>query len=590
MLVWIGLSAALAQDPLREAFKHPGAPRVVESEGRSRLPGWDVERYGIALALDPGARVAVGRVTIDAVPLLAEPGPVVLDAEGPTVTAVTVDGDEAVWTAADGEVTIEVPAAAVQIEVEYTTNGAADDDFLGLFWGRPIWTQNEPNGARTWLPVVDDPAEKAKVSWTIVTPGDQKAVANGIFVGQSDLPDGRVAWEYELDEPIPPYLMALMVTDYEVVVDETDEVTVESWGYPDRAEPLALGVGDTGAMIGHFGDLWGPYPFPLYRNVMTPIQGGMEHPTATSFGADNLGEPGVELLNAHEVAHHWWGNDVTCASWDEIWLNEGFATYGEVLWVEETRGEEEAATYRRVLRDSYHAWKPFEGDSPLYAPTFMWGGTVYDKGALVVHQLREVVGEVAFVDGLRAYREAHHFDVATSEDLREAMEGASGQDLGWFFDQWVYRGGDPDLVVGVRSTEMLDGTWQVDVHVRQTGDAWRFPARWNLVLDDGTALPAREWVEGGDQVWSTCTGAPAADLEFDPGEDLLYASLAYDDAAFAPAELACGRTGWVGGGRACATTPSGSPLGQGGALLAAAAYLFRRSRVARASATRGSSG
>ncbi len=272
----------------------------------------------------------------------------------------------------------------------------------------------------------------------------------------------------------------------------------------------------------------------------------MEHTTATSFG-ENLIWHGdyAMIVNAHELGHQWWGDYVTCAEWEEIWLNEGFASYTEALWLEYEWGEEWLAYYVwEDQRASYLSWKDYEGEFSLYDPDYMWGGTVYDKGSFVVHMLRFVMGDDAFFEGLRLYADNHAHDAATTEDLRAAMESIHGVDLSWFFDQWVYRAGDPSYRIGLTNTELEDGSWQVDVHVEQTaGDTWSMPVEWLLVMDDGSTVYDLQWVEGEYSAHSSCHDQPAHTIDFSPDAHLLYDLLEHDMDGYEPAEIVCGEPG-----------------------------------------------
>jgi hypothetical protein len=211
-------------------------------------------------------------------------------------------------------------------------------------------------------------------------------------------------------------------------------------------------------MIGAFEDRFGPYPFPGEKYGMAEFSwgGAMEHQTLTSYGEYAVdGWDTNDWIVAHELAHHWWGNRVTLASWEHIWLNEGFARFSEALWYESLGG---IKGYRDWMREM---WRPtFPG--ALVPPDYLFNSTVYMKGAWVLHMLRGIVGDPVFFTALRSYGDRHAFANATTDDLIAVFEEAAGSDLGWFFEPWVYGTGRP----------IYDATWEVIEGTELTLDLW----------------------------------------------------------------------------------------------------------------------
>jgi aminopeptidase N len=509
---------------------------------------WDLTHYDIALELDPDRREISGDILATAQARVDGPGELVLHATDPTIVAVEVDGTAAGHRRSGDELRVTVPAGlsagdSVGVRVRYTAPGTTDSGEHGLHWGDPIYSFSEPEGARDWLVVYDAPADKATMTMAVTAPADLVVVSNGERTAIDEPGDGTRTWRFDFPWPIATYLIVVNAGDFEEQVDSSGAVPVHTWA-SSRDMPQAMSVfGETPAMIEHLSSLFGAYPFSRYGNVLVPFGGAMEHTTATSFG-ENLIWHGdyARIVNVHELGHQWWGDWVTCAEWEEIWLNEGFASYSEALWVEHEYGEDGLAWYVwDDQRESYMAWKEYEGEFALYDPDYMWGGTVYDKGSFVLHMLRFVLGDDAFFAGLARYGEAHGHDVATTEDLRAAMEAEHGDDLDWFFDEWVYRAGEPSYRVGVTNTPLEDGTWQVDVHVAQTArDTWAMPVEWLLVMQDGQTVYDLQWVEGEASVHSSCHDQPADSIDFSPYAHLLYGELEHDMDGFEPADIVCG--------------------------------------------------
>jgi aminopeptidase N len=557
VLLPIGIALANPTLPLaydRGVFRHPVALRPA---ARAMQAGWDVQHYDLDVQLDPVAELVTGAITVQLRALADAPGPLLLHADGPAISLLTVDGAAATWQQADDEVWIDPPDGVladqdVTVVVQYTAHGD-DGGGTGLFWGEPTYSLNEPWGARKWLVVYDDPSDKATATWRVTAPADLVVVTNGEPVSDTVDPDsGLRTTVRDFPRPIATYLLVVHAGDLLEHVNEDGTWPVHTWASPELIDQATTDFDTTGDILDHFSALWFDYDWPFYSNIVAPIGGAMEHTTATTFGTDLIGSGVAEWVNVHEVAHHWWGDLVTCATWEDIWLNEGFASYTEALWAEHLGGDASLKAYLGYQQLSYEQWKPIEGDSPLYDPLILFGGTVYDKGSLVLHMLRTVMGDDAFFQGLRDYGALHADSTATTAQFQAAMEGAAGQDLGWFFDQWVYEGGEPDYVVGVVQTAR-SGRWQVDVTVAQDGERpFEMPIEIELELDGGGAESFVMWVEGPETVTSLCLDVEALSITFDPGSDQLYGDLDFDFERFAAQADVCREgLGYAGGGGSC---------------------------------------
>jgi aminopeptidase N len=550
ILLSLALHAAPAVDH-RDILKHPR--RLWEQAPHAPPPpamqaDWDLTHYDIELGLDTYYRRISGDIRATARARVDSPGPLLLHAGDPTISSVEIEGAAAEYSRSGDELWVTMPGGlaegdSVVVRVVYSAPGTTDGSSTGLHWGDPIYSFSEPEGARDWLVVYDAPADKATMTMRITAPEDLFVVSNGTRESIEEPGDGTRSWSFDFPWPIATYQIVVNAGDFDEFVDESGEVPVHTWAETRDMRQAKEVFGDTPEMIEHFSELWVPYPYSHYGNALVPFGGAMEHTTATSFGEDLIWHGDYAMIiNVHELGHQWWGDYVTCAEWEEIWLNEGFASYTEALWLEHAWGEEWLAEYVwEEQRASYLAWHDYEGVFALYDPDYMWGGTVYDKGSFVVHMLRFVLGDDAFFEGLRHYADVHAHDAATTEDLRAAMESVHGADLSWFFDQWVYRAGDPSYRVGISNTPLEDGTWQVDVHVEQTAsETWSMPVEWTLELEDGGSYADEQWVEGAYSVHSRCLDQPAVDLAFSPDANLLYERLVYDLDGFEPAEIVCG--------------------------------------------------
>ncbi len=562
----------------RDILKRPGPSPASGAPTSGPTPpamqaDWDITHYDIALELNPGRQLITGDIQATALARVGSPGSILLHATDPTILSVEIEGVDVSYRRSGDQVTIDVPAGlaegdSVTVRVRYTAPGVpADDPGQGLHWGDPIYSFSEPEGARDWLVVYDAPADKATMELAVTAPQDLTVVCNGERVAIGEPVGGTRTWRFDFPWPIATYLIVVNAGDFDEDLDSSGEVPVYTWASPSDMSQARSVFADTPEMIAHFSQLWLPYPYSSYGNVLVPFGGAMEHTTATSFGQDLIWHGDyASIVNVHELGHQWWGDYVTCAEWEEIWLNEGFASYTEALWVEHTWGEDQLQWYVwEEQRESYMMWKEYEGEFALYDPDYMWGGTVYDKGSFVVHMLRFVLGDDAFFAGLQRYADAHAHDVATTEDLRAAMEAEHGASLDWFFDQWVYRAGEPSYRVGLTNTPLEDGSWQVDVHVEQTGhDTWSMPVEWLLVLQDGSTQYDLQWVEGDYAVSSSCRDQPATTLDFSPYAHLLYGDLDLDLDRYEPAAMVCGDPGPVDTGDSSTPSDTGPDDSVGG--------------------------
>jgi aminopeptidase N len=300
-----------------------------------------------------------------------------------------------------------------------------------------ISSLSEAYGARTWWPCKDAPEDKAdSVDVHFTAPVALTTVSNGKLIGR--VVNGSVAttnWHERY--PIATYLVSVASYPYTVTDDwyrptPTDSMLIRFHNYPESAAGAAAVQAKVKDMIAAFATRFGEYPFiaEKYGHAQFQFGGGMEHQTCTSLGAFN------EFVVAHELAHQWWGDLVTCRDFHHIWLNEGFATYGEALWMEATSGI--AAYHGDIDLNRYLGpgtiWVPDATDENRVFDS----GLSYDKGSWVLHMLRHVLGDATFFDAMRAYHTTWGYQSAVTEDFRDVCEAVSGRDLDAFFQQWIY--------------------------------------------------------------------------------------------------------------------------------------------------------
>jgi len=328
---------------------------------------------------------------------------------------------------------------------------------------------DQPYYSSTWFPCKDLPEDKIdSVDFYITIPDTLVAVSNGLLAETIQNGNGTATFHWQERYPIANYLIFLAVSKYAYREDsytglKGENMPIQFWIFPDQVESAMTTLSMTKDMIHFFSTVFGEYPFikEKYGTVQFLWSGGMEHQTCTSLGSYG------ELLIAHELAHQWWGDMVTCANWRHIWLNEGFARYCEAYWFEHQNGPGSLKVYMDYLN------RPSEWRSNRLLVTdttdvaFIFDRVVYDKGAWVLHMLRKIVGESGFNQILRAYRETYGMSVAQTRDFHHVCESVSGMDLDWFFDKWVYGEGQPHYKFKWQRNRNDNRSWLLDLHIDQ---------------------------------------------------------------------------------------------------------------------------
>ncbi|MGB9664361.1 MAG: M1 family aminopeptidase [Ignavibacteria bacterium] len=314
------------------------------------------------------------------------------------------------------------------------------------------YTMTQPNDARYWFPCYDDPANKAdSIRIRIIVPKDFVATGNGILENVYTAGDSIIFNWFER-HPISTYLIATAATKYSVFTQnytskyppyETFEIQNYQW-QADSSRSVYV-MRNVGLMLEAFETFYGKYPFDKYGHaVVSPFQyGGMEHQTISTIHRNWLNSDAQSGI-AHELAHQWWGDLVTCKTWKDIWLNEGFATFSEDLYREYTQGKDAYFNSMNAKANYYYNYNP---GYPIYNPPQIFNAAIsYYKGALVLNMLRYVLGDSLFFKSLINYRNQFAYSNATTEDLKNIVNQTTSSDYSYFFDQWIYQPNHPSYV------------------------------------------------------------------------------------------------------------------------------------------------
>ena len=334
---------------------------------------------------------------------------------------------------------------------------------------RTFFSDNWPNKARNWLPLVDHPYDKATSDFIIVAPNHYQVISNGLLVEETNLDKNLKKTHWRQSVPISCWLYAIGVAEFAVdYVDYFEGKSIQTWVYKqDRDKGFYDFKIPTKHTLEFFSDYVGPFAYEKLANVQSnSVKGGMESATAIFYSDVSVtGERSVRWRNVviHEVAHQWFGNCVTEYDWDDVWLSEGFATYFTLMFREHAYGREDFVMGLKEARNRVFNFYKNNKDVSIVHDNLKDMKNVlsydiqYQKGAWVLHMLRNYVGEEAFKKGIRSYYNKYYNSNTNTFEFMREMEKASNKKLAKFFDQWLYKGGNI----------ILDGGWGYDIKKKE---------------------------------------------------------------------------------------------------------------------------
>ncbi|WP_317898752.1 M1 family metallopeptidase [Aurantibacillus circumpalustris] len=374
------------------------------------------------------------------------------------------------------------------------SNAITDDK--GLYFINPagenpfkmpqIWTQGETQANSVWFPTIDSPNEKMTQEILMRVDNKYTTLSNGSLISSVKQNDGTRIDHWKLDQPHAPYLAMMAVGEFKKVIDEPWKGKEISYYVDALYEADAKTIfGDTKEMIEFYSNTLGvPYAWPKYSQIVARdyVSGAMENTSATLHGDFMVYQTSREMLDskrgnsviAHELFHQWFGDLVTCESWSNLPLNESFATYGEYMWEEYKFGRDAADYHRWLSKQGYlNSTKEVELIRFNYHDKEdMFDAFSYNKGGLILHMLRKLVGDRAFYASLKNYLETNKFKSVEVHNLRLAFEEVTGKDLNRFFNQWFLTKGRPSLKIRKEVNKSLD---TLKVTVEQTQDLSKYP-------------------------------------------------------------------------------------------------------------------
>lgn len=532
------LALKAAAQPVEKSF-------LTDPKATPRQHNVDMLHMRLQVAFDAPAGKVMGSVTHIYKGLQKQSDTLFLDAPGITIKTVKQRGKDLKFTTNKDGVTIYFSSplkwdATDSLTVEYEATPRKGLYFVG--WNDPknlsrkqIWTQGQAEDNRYWIPSYDGQNDKLTTETIVDMPEPYKVLSNGTFLGSAKQKNGLVRWHYKMKNPHSSYLLMLGIGVYDVKESKSKSgVPMRFWYYPEYKDRVEATYRYSEQMMDFFENEIGvPYGWESYSQI--PAQdymfGAMENTTATLYGDFYLIDERAYLdrpyvgTNAHELAHQWFGDLVTARSLTHHWLQESFATYYNGMFEEQVFGKDYYAWARRgAVNAALEASK-----TDKYPIAYSNAGTTrhYPKGAHVLHMLKYVVGHQEYNKAIKHYLNKHKYQNVDSEDLLVAFHEALGVSLDWFWEEWVYRGGEPAYNVSYKT--LADGATSISVdQTHERSDVvglFKMPLVFEVHYADGTKDSVRSVIENvhHDVVIPNKAGKKIAFVLFDPNSNVMKA-------------------------------------------------------------------
>ncbi|MCK6605369.1 MAG: M1 family metallopeptidase [Ignavibacteriaceae bacterium] len=383
-----------------------------------------------------------------------------------------------------------------------------------------VYTLSEPVYASNWFPCNDRPDDKAFADVIIGNDSSQISVSLGRLINVETKGNKRY-YHWKSAYPVSTYLISIYSSGYSKISDQYisvtgDTIPLEYYVLPNQVEKAKIDFSEHNRMLEVFEKLFGPYPFPEDKYGVAVFlwqMGAMENQTITGVGSNFItGTRSHSSLLAHELAHHWWGNSVSPREWKDIWLNEGFASYSEALYAEQTDGR------AALIADMANRYSQFFIEK-LYNPQDKFSSTVYEKGAYVLHMLRRETGDTNFFEIIKKYHEKFIYSNASVSDFIILAQEISGMNLGQFFEQWVFRGTGGIICDYTWKNDLTDSGRKLAVHLTQVQKGYPgyiFPLDLKITYGDGSTEIITRKITSNDQILEIDVKMPVKSIEPDP--------------------------------------------------------------------------
>ncbi len=474
---------------------------------------YDVLHYALDLTIDVHRQTVEGNVAIRLTPL-ENISQMHVDASEMEIVSITLTVKEAAvqttHTTGKHEVVIRPQRVLTPADTALLTIAYKASPKVGLYFVAPdsaypdkpfqAWSQGEPEQNHFWFPCYDRPDDKATTEMKVTVNEGFKVISNGSLIAVTPS-HGKKTYHWFNPKPVASYQMSVVVGAYETLQTSYKNIPVTYNVYADRVADAPRSFNRTTDMMAFFSEkLRFDYPWSQYAQTVVAdfIWGGMENTSATTLNDRTLHSARAALdvssenLVAHELAHQWFGDLITCNDWSHAWLNEGFASYFTHLWNEHDKGKDRffndmAETQRTLASEDRGIKRRPTVTNAFDDPIQVFDSRIYGRGACILHMLRYTLGDAVFWRGLQRYVQANQYTSATTGDLMAAMEEAAGTNLSWFFDQWVTRAGNPVLDV---SSEYQEDDGKLVLHIRQSQEVDSLTPLYRTPIEVAIATPA----------------------------------------------------------------------------------------------------
>ena len=506
----------------------------------------DVRHIKLQIRIDPKAKSIAGTATHYLSPINGGVRHIEFDAAEMSISKVTAAGKPAKFDYSDPLLRIDLGRALkAGVETEIAVTYAARPR-RGLYFVAPdktspkkplqAWTQGQDEDSRHWYPCIDFPNHQQTSEVIVTVPPKMISIGNGELKSVRTNSNGTRTYHWYQATPHVTYLLSQIVGEFAEIEHTWKGVPALYYGPRGREADLQRTLDRTPKMLAFFSDVTGvKYPYARYAQTFVSdfIFGGMENVSATTLTDTSLLDKRASLdadadgLLAHELAHQWFGDLLTCRDWSHGWLNEGFATYFEALFTEHNKGTDE---FRYELHQNAHLYMGEDGgryrraivNNVYHEPIDLFDRHLYEKGSLVLHMIRTLLGDELWWKAIRYYVNKHRSTNVTTPDLQRAIEVATGRNVDWLFDQYVYRGGHPAFKVAF---EWDEPTKRAKLSVTQTQDekdssVFRLPVDVDFTVDSKRHEFKAQISEKAHNFYFSLPGKPQM-VRFDPGGNFL---------------------------------------------------------------------
>ncbi len=507
---------------------------------------YDAIHYCIKLNVDPEGKTLRGQNTITLKPLNDDLRAIVLDAVSLVVTDVMdIKGTPLDYNQDEGKLKINLTRTfshtdtiifSVYYYLEEQVNGLRFIDESGSS-PKQVSSNCFPNKARQWIPCYDYPHDKVTVDMIVTVDKEYKVLSNGSLLNiYEDEELGKHTYHWRQEKPNATYLINLSIADYAVIRDSLGSLPINYWVYHWNIEDAKRSFKKTPYMIDFYNRLYNyEFPWAKYDQVISAYMGGgAEATSATLLGEAAVTDEKAEIdfsyegVIAHEISHQWWGDLITCRSWEHTWMNESFGTYSDYLYKRYAWGDDEAE-YDMIrkktgyLREAHNRYMRPIVFNRYETPGQNFDSHTYPKGACVLHMLRFILGDDTFFRALSTFLHRHEFQPVTTQDFMKCVKDVSGKNMDWFFEQFLFKPGHAVFEV---SKEWNESSGTLKMNIVQTQDKWdnvpiyKIPVNIGLYTADGKIVKM-VWLEKKTETFEFRLKSKPLLVRFDYGNNLL---------------------------------------------------------------------